>query len=284
DSISTTSTFVNGLPREEVELLDRGLGFGDGVFETIAITPQKQLFLWPLHRERLIKGCDTLHIPLDIDILEEEIKRICASSLQHRSTCQQVLKIVLTRGCSNTGYRYSMPIQAMRYVYLSQRPYLSKATYTQGIALQICKHRLGAQPALKSIKHLNRIDQVLARSEWDDEPFEGIVLDHNEYLVEGTMSNIFLCLGDTLVTPQLDQCGVAGVMREYLLKRSQQSKSFSIVTKRLTLADLLNAEGVFICNSVIGIVPVREIAGLSFTIPKLVQEIQAIIFAEYHEN
>lgn len=250
---SSIQTWVNGKPQALASLFDRGLNYGEGVFETIGITPKGKAYLWPEHKQRLLKGCNVLSIPFeDIDTLELEVEQLCQSvSLLHDKS-QAVLKIIITRGNSAPGYYCPPHVKPNRYTFLKQGPCLPQNYYTQGVTLKLCEHRLSLNRPLQGIKHLNRMDQTIARGEWEGDFFEGLVLDQEGYLIEGTMSNLFLCFGNHLLTPRLDSCGVAGVMREHLLTLGG-TLSFTVEEARLNLADLLAAEGVFICNSVIGV-------------------------------
>ena len=146
-----------------------------------------------------------------------------------------------------------------RMLQLHDWPEFPPACARQGVALRICDIRLGHNPRLAGIKHLNRLEQVLARQEWDDTGImEGLLLDSESNLVEGTMSNLFLVRDGVLLTPDLQRCGVAGIMRSQLLECAGQ---ISINTEicQLGMVDLHEAEEVFICNSLIGIWPVISI-------------------------
>ena len=130
--------------------------------------------------------------------------------------------------------------------------------------LRVCKTPLGLNPALAGIKHLNRLEQVMARAEWDDTNIaEGLMLDVAGHVIEGTMSNVFCVRQDTLFTPDLTHCGVEGITRERVLKTAGRNGLEAVVTQ-LGLADIRQADEVFICNSLIGIWPVRRLAEKSW--------------------
>ena len=127
--------------------------------------------------------------------------------------------------------------------------------------MRLCDLRLGAQPALAGLKHLNRLEQVLARAEWTDPAIaEGLLLDNNGAVIEGTQSNLFAVIGDRLLTPVLDEAGVAGVMRAWILEWAALF-GLNWEEARLTRSDVLEARELFLSNSLIGVWPVRSLAG-----------------------
>jgi len=147
--------------------------------------------------------------------------------------------------------------------------------YTQeGVAVRLCETRLSCNPALAGIKHLNRLEQVLARAEWSEETIaEGVMLDTAGRMVEGTMSNLFLVRGGALVTPSLEQCGVAGVMRAQVME-SAAALGIPCHVTTVSLEEFSAAEGIFLTNSLFGIWPVRQFEGRTFSVSPLVQHLQ----------
>ncbi len=240
-------TLVNGEQREHVSVSNRGLAYGDGVFTTVKVIQQRPQ-LWAAHRRRLARDCAKLALTFDAAALEREAAGLCAemSSLA-------VLKIILTRGEGERGYRPPAG-DAVRILQAAPLTPPPSAYLERGVAVTVCKLRLSDTPALAGVKHLNRLEQVLARAEWGDEYQEGLMLDADGHVVEGTMSNLFVVRGDELLTPMLDRCGVAGVMRERIIAGADRVRE-----TRLRLDDLYRAEGVFICNAVIDAWPVARI-------------------------
>ena len=244
---------VNGDPAPYVDPHDRGLQYGDGVFETIAVrggTPE----LWDSHLERLMAGCRALDIPSpDPERLSEEVERVTASQTQ----C--VVKLLITRGTGGRGYRKPDEPKPTRLVMSSPFPDYPSDWSESGVAVRICRTPLGLNPALAGHKHLNRLEQVIARNEWQGtEIAEGLMRDTEGFVVEGTMSNLFLVRGDMLVTPRLDRCGVAGVMRKKVL---EVAKSLNIPAReeRVTVKALQQAEGAFLTNSLLRLWPIRHL-------------------------
>jgi 4-amino-4-deoxychorismate lyase len=251
---------INGRRGEEaVHILDRGLHYGDGLFETLAVRDGCAQ-LWAAHAERLLTGCRRLRLPPpDITQLENTVREFCAGY-----ACA-TLKILLTRGSGARGYRIDHhTTQPTLALLLYHAPVYAPSHWREGVAVRYCKMRLAMQPALAGIKHLNRLEQVLARDEWQDADIaEGLMLDREGQVVCGTASNVFIVRADHLHTPALDSCGVAGVMRARILEAAA-SAGFAAQEAQLRPEDLQNADEVFLSNSLFGIWPVRRIDDVSF--------------------
>jgi 4-amino-4-deoxychorismate lyase len=250
--ISPENPFVviNGLAIDSISSLDRGLLYGDGVFETIVVKAGRPRF-WLRHLARLIAGCERLGIP------QPEGKRLLEESLAVTSgVTRGVLKIIVTRGCAGRGYRPASDAIPTRIIQLHPWPDYPETCRESGVRVRLCRQRLGHNPALAGIKHLNRLEQVLARGEWDDPGIlEGLLLDEDERLVEGTMSNLFLIRDRILMTPDLVRCGVAGILRTVVMELAARMP-MQLQVRALGLDDLREADEVFLTNSLIGIWPV----------------------------
>ena len=246
-------SLVNGREIDLLSVYDRGLLYGDGLFETIAVRKAQPCF-WDRHMARLTAGAGRLGITSpETGLLLAEVRRL----LKNRD--QAVLKIIITRGAGGRGYQASESLQPTRIVQVFPWRDYPERYATDGIRARICNLRLGNNPALAGIKHLNRLEQVLARQEWNDPGImEGLMMDAGGYLVEGTMSNLFLVRDRTLITPDLSGCGVAGIMRGIILDLASQRNIASSI-RMCSLDDLKEADEVFITNSLIGIWPVRQI-------------------------
>lgn len=246
---------INGERRESVAADDRGLHYGDGLFETLAVRDGACEF-WDRHLQRLLLGCERLHIPVpEPDLLAAETRRLT------QGVQRAVLKILLTRGSGGRGYRVAEPMRPTRILRLTDWPAYPAENAESGVRLRLCAQRLGDNPTLAGIKHLNRLEQVLARMEWDDpEIAEGLVMDHAERIIEGTFTNIFMVRNGMLVTPVLDRCGVAGVMRGVVMELAAAER-IACEEGRITLDRLLGADEIFLTNSVIGIWPAHRFEG-----------------------
>ena len=244
---------INGRPGESVSALDRGLHYGDGLFETLAVVSGEPA-LWKRHMRRLESGCRRLAIPLpDLDLLASECRRLIGTRQLG------VLKILLTRGAGGRGYRAPAEPEPTRIVAFHSWPGYPRIWWREGIRLRVCSTRLGDSLALVGLKHLNRLEQVLARAEWEDpEIAEGVMLDSAGHPVEGTMTNLFLMRKGALFTPDLNRCGVSGVMREVVMEVARE-RGMAVSEATLELQDLEEADALLVTNSLIGIWPVREL-------------------------
>ncbi len=267
------SSLINGQPGHAIDLHDRGLQYGDGLFSTLAVRDGRPQ-LWEQHIGRLREDCGRLRLaPFDASQLRAEADALCTG------IARGVLKILLTRGPGARGYRFDAAAPGTRILTLAPVPEYPVQHYRDGVAIRICTTRLGVNPALAGIKHLNRLEQVLARAEWDDaEIAEGLMRDVHGHIVEGTMSNLFLVRDGALLTPRLDECGVAGVMRATIIAWAQTS-GISVMERHVDDGDLGRADEVFLCNSLIGVWPVRRVDGFTWRSGPLTARIAAAIGA-----
>jgi 4-amino-4-deoxychorismate lyase len=264
-------TLVNGKPGDTIGVTDRGLQFGDGVFETIAVIDGRPRH-WQLHMARLQRSLAKLkfHDRPDPDLLYHEAIGLCAD--QPRA----VLKLIITRGDSQRGYAVPADAQCHRILRLTPWPEWVTPPVGGGVKATLCQTRLARQPALAGIKHLNRLEHVLARLEWDSEYAEGLMCDDHDLLIEGTMSNVFLIREGALHTPLLNHCGVEGVMREHVLETAQ-SQGIEVEIQPLHRLTLREFDEVFLTNSVIGIWPVQSVDEMQFPLGPITQQLQQAI-------
>ncbi len=242
---------VNGKQSSTLPVTDRGLQYGDGVWETILIQHGK-LMLLAAHLDRLLLGLSCLGIRINYDQLCDEIEQIRQRSDNH------ILKIIITRGSGGRGYNPAGLDQSTRILSLHPVPEFSENYHDVGINLTLCQTRLAHNPQLAGFKHLNRLEQVMARSEFA-EPFqEGLLLDYADHVIEGTMSNIFLIKDNQITTPSLDNCGIRGVMQAYVMQILENEADCVAFSENITVADVQNADAVFVTNSVIGVWPVKS--------------------------
>lgn len=265
---------VNGLPGESIRVFDRGLMYGDGVFRTLLARNGKPLS-WRLHYARLSADCAALGIVCPgEETLSEEAGRLI------QTDDDIVLKIVVTRGESARGYAVPEGIEPTRILMSSPAPPYPATYYTDGIRAHLCATRLALQPALAGIKHLNRLENVLARREWNDpEVAEGLMLDMEGNVIEGTMTNLFVLRGGALITPKLDRCGVAGVQRERIMGLAGQL-GLALRAEPLPLSLVFDADEVVLCNSVIGAWQVRELGGRGLRTGNLASRLRELLLHE----
>ncbi|TCO83141.1 aminodeoxychorismate lyase apoprotein [Plasticicumulans lactativorans] len=253
--MSMPGVLVDGRPADALAVADRGLQYGDGLFETFAVRDGRPE-LWTAHLARLARGGERLSLPLpDPGLLAAEAEQLC------RGVARGVLKLIVTRGVGGRGYAPPRPCRPTRVLSLHPWPAHPPGHATGGVRVRWCAHPLSLNPRLAGLKHLNRLDQVLARAEWDDPTIaEGLMCDPHGHVVEGTMSNLFVLRDGRLLTPPLDGAGIAGVMREVVL---EAARGLGLVVAQAALrpAEVLAADGVGLSNSVIGLWPVRELEG-----------------------
>ena len=245
----TARMLVNGVATEQVSALDRGFGYGDGLFESIRLVDGRAP-LWPRHMQRLADGCSRLRIPLPDPLqLWREAQRVSAG------ITQAVVRITVTRGIGERGYAMPVSPQPCRVVAAFAAPTPGDAVYTHGLHMRVCGLRLAEQPRLAGIKHLNRLEQVLARAEWSDPAIaEGLLCDGRERVISAIMANLFVVIDGALLTPSLERCGVAGVARAEVLAMRPDAR----VTE-LSLPALSTASEIFLSSSVRGILPVQSL-------------------------
>ena len=257
---------INGRNSECLPVLDRGLQYGDGLFETIAFIGDRAP-LWERHMARLQHGCETLGITLpDNVLLLEEARTLLGEG-------RRILKIIVTRGQQGRGY---FPGEGEPTRVLYTRPWSTVLDQGKGIRAHLCRTRLARGGVLAGLKTLNRLEQVMAAREAAAAGCnEGLLCDADGFLVEGIMSNLFWCRQGTLFTPDLQQCGVAGVMREFVLDvASRAGLPVKIVTEKAEVLE--QADAVFL-TSATGLVPVSECNGNQFDVQAVPIQISAAI-------
>lgn len=254
---------------------DRGFQYGDGLFETIAIRNGEPR-LWQYHMDRLTKGCECLAIKVPAqDYLIAGLAK--ALRLADHSDDHCVAKIIVSSGDRDRGY--ARPFVAAPSVFFGVFPSTVPAmkSYRDGIDTRICKTRLASNSALAGLKTLNRLEQVLARSEiYKTEVFEGLTMDAADNIICGTMSNLFIVNNGDISTPSLASCGVEGVMRRHLIETLME-QGISTDIQAIRLADMNNSDEIFISNSQFGVLPVRRCAQTQWSVGEITKKVMAIL-------
>ena len=254
-----TQVLVNGRAGAAVDPLDRGLLYGDGLFETVAIVGGLPRFLdW--HFERLSSGARALGFPApDLDALRADITQVATAP-------RCVVKLVLTRGLGERGYRPPRDPRPTRIVAASPWPVWPADAATSGVRLGWCRTRLARNTALAGLKHLNRLEQVLARAEWDDGALdEGLMQDDRGRVIAATQANVFAHIDGAWATPRLDQCGVAGVMRRAFRAWCAEQR-MPVEERTLEVAEIASATSLVLTNALIGAWPVAVLDGRRFAV------------------
>jgi 4-amino-4-deoxychorismate lyase len=263
---------LNGSDAQQVSPFDRGLHFGDGLFETIACRRGRPRFL-TLHLERLRLGCERLGIETStLPDIQTEVRALAGE------VDNAIIKVILTRGTALArGYQASGREKATRITFRYAWPTETATESQVGVRVRTARLRLGENPALAGLKTCNRLEQVLARGEWTDPGItESLLFSSSGRLVSGTMSNVFVVEGSRLRTPRLDLCGVAGVMRRVVLREAGHA-GIEVEEVVLGVADLAMAEEIFLTNARMGIWPVRELDGRPLHPGPMTRRVQAIL-------
>lgn len=261
--------WIDGQPGDALGLGNRGLAYGDGLFETIAVRSGRPT-LFDLHLRRLARGCEVLKLNIDAGLVRQEILAFA------HAMGEGVLKLIVTRGDGSRGYLGDPASPARRILQASPLPAYPSEHYERGIELFPCVTRLSEQPLLAGLKHLNRLEQVLARSEWSSAAYaEGLVLDAAGRVVEGVFSNLFLVRNGALFTADLSRCGVAGTLRAALLEWAAGA-GMDVKITDLFPQDLAGAEEVFVCNSLYGVWPVRACGALCWPVGPHTRKLQRV--------
>ena len=271
--------WVNAREGAFPEASDRGLAYGDGVFETMRYS-EARIPLLERHMERLDSSCRRLAIPVDLDQIRGEIEGFAVAARSR--SARGIIKLIVTRGSGGLGYRAGACAIPTRILIWHALPDYPVARASEGVTVRFCDARLGMNVALAGIKHLNRLEQVLARMEWTDEDIvEGLMSDPRGRIVEGISTNIFLVSGGRLITPTIDSCGVAGVMRGYIMEEVSRSLGIAVATTNCERALLAGAQELFICNAVIGVWPVRKLGTKSYAVGAVTRRIRDYVAQQF---
>lgn len=263
-------TLINGIAATQVAAMDRGLNYGDGVFRTLRIdagTPR----WWQDQFAKLQQDCISLDLPCPPrEIWESDLAQLAIPR-------SGVLRLCVTRGVGPRGYQFPKNVTPTRIVTLWATEHDSQPA--PGIRARLCRLRLGHQPALAGIKHLNRLENVLARAEWQDPAIrEGILLDQAGQVVSGVMSNLFIWKDGILHTPRLDRCGVAGMARQLLMERAARA-GHDVRETPLALGDLHAADEILFTNSLILLWRVARLEDRAWETPAVSPELWKLLHA-----
>lgn len=260
---------IDGAPADAVGVDSRALNYGDGLFETLLVQDGRAVWLGE-HLARLRRGCEALGLRMpDPDLLAFEAGELCAG--QQRA----VLKILLAREGAGRGYAPEPGARSQRILSLHAAPPLVAADYIEGVSLRWCQTRLALQPRLAGFKHLNRIENVLARAELANTgAAEGLMLDTAGRVTCATAANVFALRGGRLRTPSLRAAGIAGICRDWVMTRAE------VEIGELLPQDIERADGVFVCSSLRGILPAARLGARTYRPQPLIAGLQAQLWSE----
>lgn len=249
---------VNGKLVSGIAPTNRGFAYGDGIFRTMRLLAG-ELQDWPLHYQTLVADCGKIQIVCpSAELLMQELKHLMATG-DANALADGIVKIMITRGDGARGYAPPAICEPTRVLIHSALPVYDPAIYETGVALYSCQTRLAFQPLLAGIKHLNRLENVLARAELKDPRFfDGVLRDYEDHVIEAISGNLFVSKDGQVLTPALEQCGVSGVMRQKILDW-YKTQGQPVTVAALSMAQVLEADAVVVANSVYGVLQVKQI-------------------------
>ena len=256
-SFSLNGQLITDLPANFLN--DRGLAYGQGVFETILIHESK-IPLISRHLLRLVDGAIALNISIESNIILQYVNSFI-EHLRAKSVTDGVIKVIVTAGQGGRGYQSPNIINPAVICSYSNLPEYISYYRTQQISVRFCQHRLADNQPLAGIKHLNRLDQVIARNEWSSENFhEGLMFNQSDCLVEAISANVFIRnnLGQW-ITPDLNQAGVSGVMRSVLIEEIFPACDIPVSISQISKDELVQSQALLTCNSIRGLAAVGSI-------------------------
>ncbi|AZZ91545.1 aminodeoxychorismate lyase [Hahella sp. KA22] len=262
---------LNGEKADHISIADRGLAYGDGLFETILVVDGRPV-LWNEHLARLRMGCELLRIPYVVNgnSLLARLDELLAENKD--MSCKCILKIIVTRGGGGRGYALPEKQCPVEILGLFAAPDVVSIQALGG-SVRTLKSQAVEYGECAGLKHLNRLEQVLASIELDGRAFEGLMFDASGCLVEGTRTNIFLWDEGRIFTPTLARSGVKGVLRQYILN-SAPEWGLHIDEVDITRAELKKIKGMALVNSVMGVIPVNQLDGKLLNIDCVIKELQ----------
>ena len=243
---------INGDSSKNINPFDRGLSFGDGVFRTFLVRNRYPIN-WDMHYEKLKVDAGILKIktPTKKDLLHD-IKKLFSVDKTY------IGKVIITRGISDQGYQYKRNIKSTRIVLKINYKKIDRGFYLNGVRLKVCKTRVSYNDFYGGVKHLNRIDNVLAKAELNDSVFDGLMLDKNNYINECVSSNVFARYGKVIVSPKQTNAGVSGVCKQIIIKNAKLL-GFKFKYQDINLQKLKSADEVIITNSIFGALYINQI-------------------------
>lgn len=238
---------------------DRAFNYGDGHFTTIAVqclNNELSITALDTHINRLAHDSSKLKIALDAGQVRKQLEDCMYFMLsQSVNDGNYVVKVVVSRGAGGRGYGIQGVLEPSVYISLQSRALAQSQVNTIGV----CETRLAKQPLLAGVKHLNRLEQVLAKIEisqrgWHD----GLILDTHSNIIEASSANVFMRIGHAWVSPLLNDCGVSGVMRSVLLDYFNFQK-VEVIEREVAIDELSNVSSLFLCNSLHPMLAVSEV-------------------------
>ena len=252
---------VNGVQQSHVNIDNRGLAYGDGLFTTAKIVNGHIHYL-TAHVERLFFGCEKLGITPPIkEALSQQLKDIA------KNYSLAVLKVIITASSGGRGYARASENSYDLIITVHDYPEHYDVFASSGINLGLSSQKLGVNPMLAGLKHLNRLEQVLLRKELSSRVEDDLLVTNiNDEVIAATSANVFFYLNGKLHTPDVSESGVNGIMRQVILQRYPDT-----IIKPITLNDIANAQAMLICNCVMGLVPIASFNGRELPLEQVIK-------------
>ncbi len=258
------NSLINGIAADYININDRAIHYGDGLFETVLCSNNKLLY-WKQHYQRLQASANKLKLscPDEQLLLNDIIRLLEHNKNSNKNDCQHgyAVKIILTRGTGERGYQFTKTNNTKRIVLLSAIEIDYSSLLSEQLLsgdLYLCEQQVSINENLAGLKHLNRLENVLARNEWNNEFIDGLMKNANQNVIEGTMSNFFAVKDNQLFTPDLGQSGVNGIMRDVIMALAK-TNNIQLSVVNIKLNELFNMDELFISNSLIGIKSVNKL-------------------------
>ena len=269
------NSLINGIAADYININDRSIHYGDGLFETI-LCNDNNLYYWQQHFQRLQTSAEQLKITCPPEqVFLDDITKLLTDN-DSRSAC--AIKIIVSRGKGERGYKFSKNTAVNRLVMLSSLDAGHSSVLSRKLLqgeLFICRQQVSINENLAGLKHLNRLENVMARNEWDAGYIDGLMLNANQHVIEGSMSNLFAITGDQLFTPDLKLSGVNGIMREMIINLAVKNYIKTTVTN-LTIDEISTMDELFISNSLLGMKAVTKLGDSLYK----GQQVSDMIFSE----
>ena len=262
---------INGSNASGLDPFDRGLAYGDGVFRTFKVIDGKPLH-WDYHFQTLSYDCEKLGIKLPNEaLLLDDIKVLFI-----RTSGTFVAKWIITRGSSNRGYTIPKDIKPNRILLKNKFTPLLESLYLKGVNLEFSAKKTSSVLQLGATKHLNRLENVLAKQAVTSPSFDAIMLDEKDHVNECTSHNILALFGKQIHMPKHNHAGVSGVSRQIVMDHAQ-SLGYATIESNISKEQLLKANEIVIINSVNGALPVKQIKNKKWNSLNLAYELNQLL-------
>jgi len=255
------TVYINGLftplSNAKISILDRGFCYGDGLFETLRASNGK-IFYIEQHIDRFFESMQQILIELPMTRLE--LTKVVQETLARNKYKNAIIRLLVTRG--DTQSNIQIDSKNHPTLVINIRPYtpLPKAAYKKGIRIMLFQERANLINGLKRrLKSCNYLSNVLIKELSDRKNYmEGVVVDPDFGVTEGTTSNIFIVEQGQLKTPPLSPFVLAGITRQVVLDIARDQR-IPFAEEQITADELICADEVFITNSCIEILPVTQV-------------------------